>query len=68
MGRARSFDEAHQCDGDSPPVAGLEDASCSAANTVVALWKGILISIIAGGYFNQDDLKSLAVLAVNRLP
>ena len=56
------------CASGSPPVAGLGDSSCSANNTVVVLAKGVLISIIAGGVFAQDDLQSLAGLAVARLP
>ncbi|MBI5289677.1 MAG: hypothetical protein HY873_11960 [Chloroflexi bacterium] len=56
------------CSSDTQPVAGLGDSSCSANNTIVVLAKGVLISIIAGGVFNQDDLRALAELAVSRLP
>lgn len=56
------------CSADTQPVAGLGDSSCSANNTVVVLTKDVLISIIAGGVFRQDDLTTLAGIAITRLP
>jgi Protein of unknown function (DUF3558) len=55
------------CGSDTQPVAGLGDSSCSANNTAVVLRKDVLIYIIAGGVFNQDDLTSLAGIALTRL-
>jgi hypothetical protein len=56
------------CDDGAAPVTGLGAMSCSANNTVVALKNGILITLIAGGVFDQAQLQRLAVTAVNRIP
>ena len=49
-------------------VDGLGATSCSANNTIVVLKNGILMTIIAGGNFDQDQLRGLAVIAVGRIP
>jgi hypothetical protein len=56
------------CDEGATPVAGLGAMSCSANNTVVALKNGILITLIAGGAFDQAQLQRLAVTATDRIP
>ena len=68
-GTSKDFENMRNtCDSNTQPVAGLGDDSCSANNTVVVLTKDVLIFIIAGGVFNQDDLVRLTVLAVTRIP
>lgn len=56
------------CDASSGPVAGLGDSSCSANNTVVVLRNASLMTLIAGGVFDQAQLQNLAVTAAGRLP
>lgn len=56
------------CDRTAQPVAGLGTTSCSANNTVVVLKNTVLMTLIAGGVFNQDQLKGLAVTAASRIP
>lgn len=55
------------CGSTTQPVAGLGDTSCAANNTVVVLKNTILMTLIAGGVFDQDQLNSLAVTAANRI-
>lgn len=56
------------CDSTAQAVAGLGTTSCSANNTVVMLKNTVLMTLIAGGVFNQDQLKGLAVTAASRIP
>ncbi len=56
------------CDSSTQPVSGLGDSSCTANNTVVVLKNNVLMTLIAGGVFSQGQLRSLAVIAVSRLP
>lgn len=56
------------CGSTLQPVTGLGASSCSANNTVVVLTKGILMSLIAGGVFDQGQLKDLVVTASGRIP
>lgn len=56
------------CSSPAQPVNGLGETSCSANNTVVVLKNGVLMTLIAGGNFDQDQLRNLAVGAVSRIP
>ena len=68
-GTSKDFENMRNlCGNTTQPVAGLGDNSCSANNTVVVLTKDVLINIIAGGNFSQDDIERLAELAATRVP
>ncbi len=68
-GTTKDFENMRNtCGSTTQPVAGLGEHSCSANNTVVVLTKDVLISIIAGGVFNQDDLVRLTAVASARIP
>lgn len=64
-GTRKDFDNV--CAGLVQPVDGLGDTSCSGNNTVIVLKNGVLMTMIAGGVFNQDQLQDLAVKAVSRI-
>lgn len=55
------------CDRPDQPVSGLGQTSCAANNTVVGLKNGYLITLIAGGVFDQGQLQNLAVTAAQRI-
>ncbi len=68
-GTSKDFESAKNlCGSAPPPVPGLGDNSCSTNNTVVVLAKDVLITIIAGGNFNQDNLAAIAKTAASRVP
>lgn len=56
------------CDSPAQPVTGLGATSCTANNTVVLLKNDVLMTLIAGGVFDQDQLRGLAVTAAGRIP
>lgn len=55
------------CEPGAEPVTGLDATSCAANNTVVVLKNSIVMTIIAGGVFDQAQLKDLAVTAAGRI-
>jgi hypothetical protein len=68
-GTSKDFESAKNlCGSSTAPVPGLGDNSCSTNNTVVVLAKDVLITIIAGGNFNQDNLVAVARTAASRVP
>lgn len=56
------------CDTAAQPVTGLGPTSCSANNTVVVLKNNVLLTLVAGGVFDQGQLQGLAVTAASRIP
>jgi len=68
-GTRTDFESAKNlCGSSTEPVPGLGDNSCSTNNTVVVLAKDVLITIIAGGNFSQDNLVAVAKTAASRVP
>ena len=68
-GTSKDFENSKNlCGSGTEPVPGLGGNSCSTNNTVVVLTRDVLIYIIAGGNFDQDNLKALAETAAARVP
>ncbi len=55
------------CEPGAESVIGLGETSCAADNTVVVLKNSVLMTVIAGGVFDQAQLQGLAVTAAGRI-